>query len=76
MAEYDRTLSLDTVYADTFDDPMLTNKNRQRNDLLNSADNPNPGVLRGVMPKKNQTLGGIRVERAQPVGRPASNSSR
>ena len=56
LAEYNRVLSLDTVYADTYDDPMLTARQRRRNDLLNSAPNPNPGVLNGAMPKKNQTL--------------------
>lgn len=56
LAEYNRVLSLDTVYADTYDDPMLTVRDRRRNDLLNSTDNPNPGVLNGVIPKKNQTL--------------------
>ncbi|MEY4299347.1 MAG: outer membrane protein TolC precursor, partial [Verrucomicrobiota bacterium] len=45
LAEYNRVLSLDTVYADTFDDPMLTARDRRRNDALNSTDNPNPGVL-------------------------------
>jgi len=56
LAEYNRVLSLDTVYADTYDDPMLAMRDRKRNDLLNSTDNPNPGVLNGVMPKKNETL--------------------
>lgn len=56
LAEYTRVLSLDTVYADTFDDPMLTGRERSRNDLLNSTDNPNPGVLHGTMPRKDQTL--------------------
>jgi len=56
LAEYNRVLSLDTVYADTYDDPMLTSRQRYRNDLLNSTDNPNPGVLNGTVPKKNETL--------------------
>jgi TolC family type I secretion outer membrane protein len=56
LAEYNRVLSLDTVYADTYDDPMLTAKERQRNDLLNATDNPNPGVLQGAMPSKRDTL--------------------
>lgn len=56
LAEYNRVLSLDTVYADTYDDPMLTVRDRRRNDLLNSTDNPNPGVLNGATPKKNETL--------------------
>ncbi|MGA1128492.1 MAG: TolC family protein [Chthoniobacterales bacterium] len=56
LAEYNRVLSLDTVYADTYDDPMLTVRDRRRNDLLNSTDNPNPGVLNGAIPKKNETL--------------------
>jgi outer membrane protein TolC len=56
LAEYNRVLSLDTVYADTYDDPMLTARDRRRNDLLNAAPNPNPGVLNGAMPKKNETL--------------------
>lgn len=56
LAEYNRVLSLDTVYADTYDDPMLTVHDRRRNDLLNSTDNPNPGVLNGATPKKNETL--------------------
>ena len=56
LAEYNRVLSLDTVYADTFDDPMLTARDRRRNDALNSTDNPNPGVLEGAVPKKNETL--------------------
>jgi outer membrane protein TolC len=64
LAEYNRVLSLDTVYADTYDDPMLTARERRRNDLLNSTDNPNPGVLNGVMPRKNQTL---RAPKAEPV---------
>jgi len=56
LAEYNRVLSLDTVYADTYDDPMLTAKERKRNDLLNSSANPNPGVLNGAMPNKRDTL--------------------
>ena len=56
LAEYNRVLSLDTVYADTFDDPMLTARERSRNDLLNSTDNPNPGVLNGTTPRKDQTI--------------------
>ena len=56
LAEYNRVLSLDTVYADTYDDPMLTAKERQRNDLLNTTTNPNPGVLLGTMPDKRDTL--------------------
>jgi hypothetical protein len=56
LAEYNRVLSLDTVYADTYDDPMLTAKERTRNDLLNSTANPNPGVLNGAMPNKRDTL--------------------
>ena len=56
LAEYNRVLSLDTVYADTYDDPMLTAKERQRNDLLNATDNPNPGVLHGAVPDKRDTL--------------------
>lgn len=64
LAEYNRVLSLDTVYADTYDDPMLTTRERRRNDLLNSTDNPNPGVLNGAMPRKNQTL---RAPKAEPV---------
>jgi hypothetical protein len=58
LAEYNRVLSLDTVYADTYDDPMLTARDRRRNDQLNSAPNPNPGVLNGAIPKKNETLPG------------------
>ena len=56
LAEYNRVLSLDTVYADTYDDPMLTAKERRRNDLLNATDNPNPGVLHNVIPNKRDTL--------------------
>lgn len=56
LAEYNRVLSLDTVYADTFDDPMLTARERRRNDLLNNSPNPNPGVLNGVTPRKDQTI--------------------
>lgn len=56
LAEYNRVLSLDTVYADTYDDPMLTAKERRRNDLLNATENPNPGVLHGAMPDKRDTL--------------------
>ena len=67
LAEYNRVLSLDTVYADTYDDPMLTAKERRRNDLLNSTDNPNPGVLRGVMPDKRDTL---RERKARPTPTP------
>ena len=67
LAEYNRVLSLDTVYADTYDDPMLTTKERRRNDLLNSTDNPNPGVLRGVMPDKRDTL---RERKARPTPTP------
>jgi outer membrane protein TolC len=63
LAEYNRVLSLDTVYADTYDDPMLTTRERRRNDLLNSTDNPNPGVLHGAMPNKNETLRGARVKK-------------
>ena len=66
LAEYGRVLSLDTVYADTFDDPMLTAQDRRRNDLLNSTDNPNPGVLNGVMPKKNQTLRPVKKQKPAP----------
>lgn len=67
LAEYNRVLSLDTDYADTYDDPMLTAKERRRNDLLNSTANPNPGVLRGVMPDKRDTL---RERKARPAPTP------
>jgi outer membrane protein TolC len=67
LAEYNRVLSLDTAYADTYDDPMLVSRDRKRNDLLNSTDNPNPGVLNGVIPKKNETLRGAnRVKKFPP----------
>ena len=67
LAEYNRVLSLDTVYADTYDDPMLTAKERRRNDLLNATDNPNPGVLGGAMPDKRETL---RARKAMPAPTP------
>ena len=67
LAEYNRVLSLDTVYADTYDDPMLTSRQRYRNDLLNSTDNPNPGVLNGTVPKKNQTLRGQKPKKQKKV---------
>ena len=67
LAEYNRVLSLDTVYADTYDDPMLTARDRKRNDLLNSTDNPNPGVLNGTMPKKNQTLRPSKKQKPAPA---------
>lgn len=66
LAEYNRVLSLDTVYADTFDDPMLTARDRRRNDALNSTDNPNPGVLEGAVPKKNETLRRDKNKKAVP----------
>jgi len=66
LAEYSRVLSLDTVYADTFDDPMLTARDRRRNDALNSTDNPNPGVLEGAVPKKNETLRRTKNKKAAP----------
>ncbi len=74
LAEYNRVLSLDTVYADTFDDPMLTAKDRRRSDLLNSTDNPNPGVLDGAMPRKSETLRGAKPkkEKAKPAPSPAT----
>ena len=68
LAEYNRVLSLDTVYADTYDDPMLTARERSRNDQLNSTDNPNPGVLNGAMPDKRDTL---RARKAKPAATPA-----
>lgn len=68
LAEYNRVLSLDTVYADTYDDPMLTARERRRNDQLNSTDNPNPGVLNGAMPDKRDTL---RPRKAKPAATPA-----
>ena len=68
LAEYNRVLSLDTVYADTYDDPMLTARERRRNDQLNSTDNPNPGVLNGAMPDKRDTL---RARKAKPATTPA-----
>ncbi len=71
LAEYNRVLSLDTDYADTYDDPMLTARDKRRNDLLNSTDNPNPGVLRGVTPRKNETLRG--AKKAKPTPTPRSN---
>jgi len=67
LAEYNRVLSMDTVYADTYDDPMLTVRDRKRNDLLNSTDNPNPGVLNGAMPKKNETLRPRKKEKPAPT---------
>jgi hypothetical protein len=67
LAEYNRVLSLDTVYADTYDDPMLTAKERTRNDLLNTTDNPNPGVLKGQMPRKDQTIRAPKEKAAKPV---------
>ena len=68
LAEYNRVLSLDTVYADTYDDPMLTARERSRNDQLNSTDNPNPGVLNGAIPDKRDTL---RARKAKPTATPA-----
>ena len=68
LAEYNRVLSLDTVYADTYDDPMLTARERSRNDQLNSTDNPTPGVLNGAMPDKRDTL---RARKAKPAATPA-----
>lgn len=73
LAEYNRVLSLDTVYADTYDDPMLAARDRKRNDVLNSTDNPNPGVLNGVMPKKNETLRSRKKEKPAPT--PADRKS-
>lgn len=70
LAEYNRVLSLDTVYADTFDDPMLTAKDRRRNDLLNSTDNPNPGVLDGAMPRKSETLRGAKPKKEKAKAAP------
>ena len=67
LAEYNRVLSLDTIYADTYDDPMLTARDRKRNDLLNSTGNPNPGVLNGAMPKKNETLRPRKKEKPAPT---------
>ena len=67
LAEYNRVLSLDTIYADTYDDPMLTARDHKRNDLLNSTDNPNPGVLNGAMPKKNETLRPRKKEKPAPT---------
>jgi len=67
QAEYNRVLSLDTVYADTYDDPMLTANERRRNDRLNMSDNPNPGVLQGRTPRKSETFRGAEVRRAEPV---------
>jgi hypothetical protein len=48
---------------------MLTSKERTRNDLLNSTDNPNPGVLNGAMPNKRDTLP---VRKAKPATTPAT----
>ena len=75
LAEYNRVLSLDTVYADTYDDPMLTARDRRRNDLLNSSPNPNPGVLNGAMPKKNETLPRKppKEKKARPAPAPSSS---
>ena len=75
LAEYNRVLSLDTVYADTYDDPMLTARDRRRNDLLNSSPNPNPGVLNGAMPKKNETLPRKppKEKKARPAPTPSSS---
>jgi outer membrane protein TolC len=78
LAEYNRVLSLDTVYADTYDDPMLTVRDRRRNDLLNSTDNPNPGVLNGAIPKKNETLRPAKKPGAAPAptGKKAADKER
>lgn len=75
LAEYNRVLSLDTVYADTYDDPMLTARDRRRNDQLNAAPNPNPGVLNGAMPKKNETLPrkAPKPKKAKPAPTPSSS---
>jgi len=75
LAEYNRVLSLDTVYADTYDDPMLTARDRRRNDQLNSAPNPNPGVLNGALPKKNETLPrkAPKQKKAKPTPTPSSS---
>ena len=70
LAEYNRVLSLDTVYADTYDDPMLAGRDKRRNDLLNSTDNPNPGVLNGAMPRKNETLRGAKDKKPKPSPTP------
>lgn len=70
LAEYNRVLSLDTVYADTYDDPMLSANERRRNDRLNNTDNPNPGVLQGRTPRKSETFRGAPVRRAEAVNQP------
>ena len=70
LAEYNRVLSLDTVYADTYDDPMLAPRERKRSDLLNATDNPNPGVLNGAMPRKSETLRGVKEKKAKPSPTP------
>ena len=70
LAEYKRVLSLDTVYADTYDDPMLAGRDKRRNDLLNSTDNPNPGVLNGAVPRKNETLRGAKDKKPKPSPTP------
>ncbi len=72
LAEYNRVLSLDTVYADTYDDPMLAARDKKRSDLLNATDNPNPGVLNGAMPSKNETLRGAKDKKAKPAPTPSA----
>jgi outer membrane protein TolC len=67
LAEYNRVLSLDTAYAETFDDPMLSPREKRRNDLLNTTDNPNPGVLNGVTPRKDQTLPPVKERKTKPA---------
>jgi len=77
LAEYNRVLSLDTIYADTFDDPMLTARERRRNDLLNNSPNPNPGVLNGVTPRKDQTIPkASRDKKPKPTPTPAPSGKK
>ena len=76
LAEYNRVLSLDTVYADTYDDPMLAPRERKRSDLLNATDNPNPGVLNGAMPRKSETLRGAKEKKAKSKPSPTPRAKR
>ncbi len=76
LAEYNRVLSLDTVYADTYDDPMLAPRDRKRSDLLNATDNPNPGVLNGAMPRKSETLRGAKEKKAKSKPSPTPRAKR
>ncbi len=71
LAQYYRVLSNDTAYQETFEDPLLTVRERKRAVALYSVPNPQPGVIAGGEPEAVRPRGRqAKVEKPAPTPAP------